>query len=248
MSVDIPRGMATVAMTARFDGACANCGERIAAGDRMRWSRAARWAWHPDCETVLRDPPPDERPRTMTARFDGRCANCGEAIRAGDPIQYRRPSAFHLACPAEAAPDPEQTDLDLSVLPYGTYRFAAEDATGELRFVRVDLIPETDEDGRPRKWGGNIYVTWASGGRLGRQVKGSRYAGREAVTLRNVLADPAAAARRYGLEIGECSVCARGLTDPESRANGIGPVCGRRFTWTGGRVRHEPDEALEGIA
>lgn len=30
---------------------------------------------------------------------------------------------------------------------------------------------------------------------------------------------------RYGLEIGECGACGRALTDAESRAIGIGPVC-----------------------
>jgi hypothetical protein len=33
---------------------------------------------------------------------------------------------------------------------------------------------------------------------------------------------------RYGMLIGKCGVCGRTLTDEESRANGIGPVCAER--------------------
>lgn len=38
-------------------------------------------------------------------------------------------------------------------------------------------------------------------------------------------------ARRYGREIGKCGICGRRLTNDESRAAGIGPVC--RSRWWG---------------
>lgn len=34
-------------------------------------------------------------------------------------------------------------------------------------------------------------------------------------------------AKSYGLQFGRCCVCGRELTDPESVANGIGPVCAK---------------------
>lgn len=40
-----------------------------------------------------------------------------------------------------------------------------------------------------------------------------------------VMADPVAAAIAHGKEFGVCSCCNRALTDPESVARGIGPVC-----------------------
>jgi hypothetical protein len=43
--------------------------------------------------------------------------------------------------------------------------------------------------------------------------------------------DPLSAAIAYGKEFGKCSVCARTLSDPESIARGIGPVCADRFGW-----------------
>lgn len=41
--------------------------------------------------------------------------------------------------------------------------------------------------------------------------------------------DPKAASIRYGQELGVCGVCNRTLTNEESRAKGIGPVCESRF-------------------
>jgi hypothetical protein len=37
-----------------------------------------------------------------------------------------------------------------------------------------------------------------------------------------------AEARAWGVEMGICCVCAAVLTDPESVARGIGPICGKR--------------------
>jgi hypothetical protein len=42
-------------------------------------------------------------------------------------------------------------------------------------------------------------------------------------------ADPIAAAVKYGRESGCCAVCGRDLTDPESIARGIGPICAERM-------------------
>jgi hypothetical protein len=41
--------------------------------------------------------------------------------------------------------------------------------------------------------------------------------------------DPEAAAVQHGKLSGRCSVCSRDLTDPESIARGIGPVCAEKF-------------------
>jgi hypothetical protein len=47
--------------------------------------------------------------------------------------------------------------------------------------------------------------------------------------LAQIAEDPAAAATLFGHEYGRCGICGRGLTNDESRARGIGPVCARRF-------------------
>lgn len=37
--------------------------------------------------------------------------------------------------------------------------------------------------------------------------------------------DPIESLKRYGIEIGRCSICGRTLTDQISRQRGIGPIC-----------------------
>lgn len=50
-------------------------------------------------------------------------------------------------------------------------------------------------------------------------------------TVARVAADPAAAATAHGHEYGQCSCCGRELTNPESVARGIGPICADRWGW-----------------
>jgi hypothetical protein len=49
--------------------------------------------------------------------------------------------------------------------------------------------------------------------------------------VREVLRDPKAAAIAYGRETGRCSICNRELTDPQSVAAGIGPICANNYGW-----------------
>jgi hypothetical protein len=46
-----------------------------------------------------------------------------------------------------------------------------------------------------------------------------------------VASDPLNAAIAFGKKWGKCAVCARTLTDEESIAKGIGPVCAKNFGW-----------------
>lgn len=43
------------------------------------------------------------------------------------------------------------------------------------------------------------------------------------------ITDVEGAARTFGIELGQCCLCGRELTDAASRALGIGPDCARRF-------------------
>lgn len=53
--------------------------------------------------------------------------------------------------------------------------------------------------------------------------------GRKRAILSELAVDALAAAKLYGRTIGVCGVCSRTLTDPESRAAGIGPVCASKL-------------------
>jgi Family of unknown function (DUF6011) len=46
-----------------------------------------------------------------------------------------------------------------------------------------------------------------------------------------IATNPAEAAELFGHEFGKCGICGRGLTNDESRARGIGPVCADRYGW-----------------
>lgn len=43
--------------------------------------------------------------------------------------------------------------------------------------------------------------------------------------------DPFGSVVAFGKQFGRCSICARLLTDPESVAAGIGPICREKFGW-----------------
>jgi hypothetical protein len=47
--------------------------------------------------------------------------------------------------------------------------------------------------------------------------------------LQAIEADPERAAVLYGKASGNCSICGRDLTDPESIERGIGPICAGKF-------------------
>jgi hypothetical protein len=49
--------------------------------------------------------------------------------------------------------------------------------------------------------------------------------------LQEIVKDPGAASRLFGLEFKRCGVCGRGLTNDLSRELGIGPVCRERAGW-----------------
>lgn len=92
--------------------------------------------------------------------------------------------------------------------------FAVEYA-GALRFYRL-------AEGRG-KWAGYMFVN--------RYISDdeTRVSRAESDAVRAIVAaDPEAAGRRFADEFTRCWVCGRMLTDEESRAAGIGPVCAGR--------------------
>jgi hypothetical protein len=116
--------------------------------------------------------------------------------------------------------------LDLSGLVSGRY---AVEVDGVYKFLKVDNIQEEGN-----YWNGWVFVKIQASDewhKLGAQRPHSgAYSGKSPEYLRLVLADPKAASIAYGRELGVCGVCGRTLTDPESIAKGIGPICEGRFS------------------
>lgn len=98
--------------------------------------------------------------------------------------------------------------------------------------IRFSLAPASGRNA------GSIYVVRASTDTyLGKITEDNRFitsrecdAETEAEVLR-VATDPKAAAEAHGHEYGYCSCCGRELTNPESVARGIGPICADRWGW-----------------
>jgi hypothetical protein len=102
-------------------------------------------------------------------------------------------------------------------VPAGRYAIRSAD-TGTVRFYRVD---------KPTKgrWAGRTFVKVQASDDLF-PIYGAR---ERAEVLRAIAADVRAASVLYGRELGRCGVCGRTLTDEQSRAEGIGPVCASKL-------------------
>lgn len=106
-------------------------------------------------------------------------------------------------------------------VPAGRYAVETEDgAVNTLAFYKVDR----PTDGR---WAGYVFVKHIVSDEEQRM---SQAAGK-AILAKIAAAGPEAASARYGHEIGKCGVCNRTLTNDESRARGIGPVCAENSGW-----------------
>lgn len=99
-------------------------------------------------------------------------------------------------------------------------RYAIEDEDGVLKFFRVDRPTEG-------RWAGYVFLKVQASDDL-HPIKNPA---RKEFIFKAIAHDPRAASIRYGRELGHCGICGKTLTDPESIANGIGPVCAGRVGW-----------------
>jgi len=89
--------------------------------------------------------------------------------------------------------------------------------------------------GESSKNPGALYVT-EYGAYLGKVADGRFIKVRECGTEQeqkvvSLINDPVGAAEAYGHLTGHCCICNRELTNPESVARGIGPICADKFGW-----------------
>lgn len=98
-------------------------------------------------------------------------------------------------------------------------RYAVEE-DGTLKFFRVDRPTEG-------RWAGRTFLKIQASDDL----HPVRDRARVAKILGLIAEDPRAASVRYGRELGACGICGRTLTDEDSRAAGIGPVCAGKAGW-----------------
>lgn len=105
----------------------------------------------------------------------------------------------------------------------------------KLTFDRFTFSPAGEKSSNA----GAIYVKRGRGYEglyLGKVLGGQFHRSRDCDTVTAdavlaTLADPHAAAVTHGKQWGTCAVCNRALTDADSVARGIGPVCAERMGW-----------------
>lgn len=100
--------------------------------------------------------------------------------------------------------------------PEGHYAVTGEDGTTDFYLV---------EHGKPgSKWAAFVFLSQQLSDEYV-PVKGSA----KGAILGKIESDPLEAAKRYGVELGVCGVCHKTLTNPDSIAAGIGPVCAAKL-------------------
>lgn len=102
-------------------------------------------------------------------------------------------------------------------VPAGHYALIRND---ELCFVRVDRPTEG-------KWAGKVFVSLQHGDDYTNMSRAAGFTMLGSIVDQGVLE----CSTRYGRELGKCGVCHRTLTNAESRAAGIGPVCREKSGW-----------------
>lgn len=167
----------------------------------------------------------------------GKCSTWTEP-KYHDSVQAVRDCHGGLTTPVQAAasgPIPVQRQPEASArepwwygnggkpLPFPEGRYAiltpGEGVDGKLHFFKIDAPTEG-------KWSGYVFVKEQAGDDMF-SVKGPR--GARVIEL--IAKDPETAMLMYGQELGKCGHCGRTLTDTESRAAGIGPVCRNKISF-----------------
>lgn len=130
-----------------------------------------------------------------------------------------------VALPPVALPpvmvDWSQIETTAKLLPQlRKMHYALLEADGDWHFYRVDMPTKG-------RWAGRVFIDAQASDDYW-PVKAFT---RKLAILEAIVADPEKAASDYGHEIGKCGICSRTLTNPESIAKGIGPICAGKAGW-----------------
>ncbi|AER48668.1 hypothetical protein ARES_46 [Mycobacterium phage Ares] len=159
----------------------------------------------------------------QTAETPEQAAAWAPLTKAGASKMIEWLTGLPKAATAEA-PKAKAAASDLpsaEVVPAGRYAIDTNDgAVNEVAFYKVDR-PETG------KWAGYVFVKLL----VSDSEQRMSFAASKAVLNRIAEVGAEAASARYGHEIGRCGICDRTLTNDESRARGIGPVCAANTGW-----------------
>jgi Family of unknown function (DUF6011) len=166
-------------------------------------------------------------------KYAGLCVRCGAEVpemagRIDKNAVTLKWDVSHLGgqCPERPAPTAEKrpsttakkAGKDLDSIVEGYYAVDSLTGNNDLDFFKVVRPTEG-------RWEGYIFVKRVIGGNPEAPVRGAT---REAALVAILVKGSEKSRMLYGQEIGNCGDCGRSLTDDESRARGIGPVCWAR--------------------
>ena len=177
-------------------------------------------------------------PKQMTARFGGTCPACKGPIAAGETILWNGTArhANSIVCSALKAeydrPVQEAANL-LSIadflnaakangLKYPKVRFQHGEVVIRLTLGWKGAINVMRERGHSETWLGRITPD-------GNVDAGIHRNESLMARLSEIGVNPALAAREYASLTGNCSFCAKALTDEGSIEVGYGPVCAKKY-------------------
>lgn len=159
---------------------------------------------------------------------------CGYCKESGQSIEHvRQCSSAHytkLAEPIEIAPVAQTYAQASDYRPMALAE--AHDAVPESKYALVlkDSIQffEVDYGRKGSQWEGRVFVSELFGAPGGWRHQNLYGAARQKV-LATIALDPKGAALLFSKEHGVCAACGSPLSDADSRARGLGPVCAARF-------------------
>lgn len=219
-----------------YAGTCIKCNTHVAANAGYRTRDGQRWAVQHklgECveavvAPIVAAPVAPSAPVEYTGRrnkYAASCTKCGQKVAAGEGtlenVDGKWLSSHIGGCPVVEV---KVDALDLRPLkPFasrGIVRFGVPGVDTRLK-IQVNFHKN-----------GVIYVN--DGAEYGfrqdyGQQNGSAYVGKVEAELRAILADPKAAAVKYGELFGHCACCNRPIENEESIERGMGPVCWGRF-------------------
>jgi Family of unknown function (DUF6011) len=107
-----------------------------------------------------------------------------------------------------------------AIVPRGSYAIPTPHRLNEISFFRI--------------WIGDKDSEWEGAWKVEQRLSDEHHKlhRNDARGVLDAIAkDPAHAAEQFGLQIGQCGICGRGLTNDKSRERGIGPICAARWGW-----------------
>jgi hypothetical protein len=179
---------------------------------------------------------------TIISKFNGKCRLCGGAVTVGQQVIWepgtRGVAHIHAGACASAPHADARPTVTANAKPMADFLNAAK-ARG-LKFPKVSFLGPRGEDLTLKLAGdrstnpGAVFVflsgTYKGSIATDGAVRGVLASDAAALASINAIAaDPAAAAKAYGVLTGNCSFCRKELTDAGSVEVGYGPVCARKY-------------------